>query len=192
MSEREVLLTGIGGQGVQLAARVLAEAALADGRDVQLFASYGGMMRGGNTDATVVIGDAPIHAPPVVGQAWGVVGLHHEHLAAPLARLRPQGVVLVNDTVVGREHVGHIEGAVLAVACTALAADVGNPMAGGLVAMGALAAATGLVGVDSLVAAVEGALPSYRRQHVESSVAAIEAGVDAVGVGPPAWEAVHP
>jgi Pyruvate/2-oxoacid:ferredoxin oxidoreductase gamma subunit len=30
--ERELLLTGIGGQGVQLAAQVLARAAIADGR----------------------------------------------------------------------------------------------------------------------------------------------------------------
>jgi Pyruvate/2-oxoacid:ferredoxin oxidoreductase gamma subunit len=69
VSEREVLLTGIGGQGVQLAARVLAEAALVDGLEVQLFASYGGMMRGGNTDASVVISDQPIDAPPVVARA---------------------------------------------------------------------------------------------------------------------------
>jgi Pyruvate/2-oxoacid:ferredoxin oxidoreductase gamma subunit len=53
--EREILLTGIGGQGVQLAANVLAHAALDEGRDVQLFGSYGGMMRGGNTDAELVV-----------------------------------------------------------------------------------------------------------------------------------------
>ena len=50
--ERELLLTGIGGQGVQLAAQVLARAAIAEGRSVQMFGSYGGMMRGGNTEAT--------------------------------------------------------------------------------------------------------------------------------------------
>jgi Pyruvate/2-oxoacid:ferredoxin oxidoreductase gamma subunit len=188
VSEREVLLTGIGGQGVQLAARVLAQAALRDGKEVQLFASYGGMMRGGNTDATVVIGDEPIHAPPVVGRAWGVVGLHHEHLAGPIDRVRPDGLVLVNDTVVEPRHVAGVEATVLTIACTDLAAEVGNPMAGGLVAVGALAAATGLVAVDSLVAAIEEALPSYRRQHVDSSVAALRAGVATALVGPPAWE----
>ena len=70
--ERELLLTGIGGQGVQLAAQVLARAAIAEGREVQMFGSYGGMMRGGNTEATVVVADGPIEAPPTV--ADGVVG----------------------------------------------------------------------------------------------------------------------
>ena len=191
MSEREILFTGIGGQGVQLAARVLAEAALADGREVQLFASYGGMMRGGNTDATVVSGAEPIHAPPVVGRAWGVIGLHHEHRAGPVARLRPDGVALVNATVVEPHHVAAVEGTVLRIPCTDLAAEVGNPMAGGLVAVGALAAATGVVAIDSLVAAIDAALPSYRRQHVDSSIAALRAGVATSPTGPPAWQEAH-
>ena len=55
--ERELLMSGIGGQGVQLAAEVLAPAAITDGLDVQVFGSYGGMMRGGNTEATVVLAD---------------------------------------------------------------------------------------------------------------------------------------
>ena len=68
--EREVLLTGIGGQGVQLAAQVLAHAALDEGRDVQLFGAYGGMMRGGNTDATLVVADGVDR-----GAADGRIGL---------------------------------------------------------------------------------------------------------------------
>jgi hypothetical protein len=63
-AERAILLTGIGGQGVQLAAQLVARAAVLDGREVMLFGSYGGMMRGGNTDATIVVGAGPISAPP--------------------------------------------------------------------------------------------------------------------------------
>ena len=66
--ERELLITGIGGQGVQLAAQVLARAATLEGREVMYLGLYGGMMRGGNTDSTVVVADAPILAPPVVSQ----------------------------------------------------------------------------------------------------------------------------
>ena len=58
--ERELLVTGIGGQGIQLAALVIARAALAEGREVQLFGSYGGMMRGGNTEATLVVADGSV------------------------------------------------------------------------------------------------------------------------------------
>ena len=52
--------TGIGGQGVQLAAQVLARAATLEDRHVLYLGTYGGTMRGGNTDSTVIIGDRPL------------------------------------------------------------------------------------------------------------------------------------
>ena len=67
--EREILFTGVGGQGVQLAAQVLARAAVLEGRHVMLLGTYGGTMRGGNTDATLVVADAPISTPPIVSRA---------------------------------------------------------------------------------------------------------------------------
>ena len=75
-------MTGIGGQGIQLAAQVLCRAALAEDRDVQLFGSYGGMMRGGNTDATIIVADGPVEAPPTVSRAWSALAMHHEHAGA--------------------------------------------------------------------------------------------------------------
>ena len=62
MTERELLLTGIGGQGVQLAAQVVARAAVLEARQVMLFGVYSGVMRGGNSDATVVVADEPVQA----------------------------------------------------------------------------------------------------------------------------------
>ena len=77
--ERELLITGIGGQGVQLAAQVLARAATLEGREVMYLGLYGGMMRGGNTDSTVVVADAPILAPPVVSRAWAAIAMHDDY-----------------------------------------------------------------------------------------------------------------
>ena len=57
--ECEIMLSGIGGQGVQLGARVLAGAAAREDRHVMLLGTYGGTMRGGPTDSTLVVGDAP-------------------------------------------------------------------------------------------------------------------------------------
>ena len=44
---RDAILTGIGGQGVQLCAKVLAQACVADGHHVMLSSCFGGEMRGG-------------------------------------------------------------------------------------------------------------------------------------------------
>ena len=97
--ERELVLTGIGGQGIQLAAQVLARAAIAEGRSVQMFGSYGGMMRGGNTEATVVLADGAIEAPPTIGETWSAIFMHHDFSEPTRAKLRPGALVLVNTTV---------------------------------------------------------------------------------------------
>ena len=47
------------------------------------FGVYGGMMRGGPTDSTVVVADGPITSPPVVSRAWSAIAMHDEHWAPP-------------------------------------------------------------------------------------------------------------
>ena len=179
MSEREVLLTGIGGQGVQLAARVLAEAAIVDGLEVQLFASYGGMMRGGNSDSFLVIADGDIAAPPVVGSAWAAVVMHHEHAAGVWPKLRAGSLAVINDSVVDpacRPSDPDVD--VAAVAALDIATDVGSSMAASLVLVGALVARTNLVGVDSLLDTAAKVLPSYRAEAAAVNRRALEAGLE--------------
>ena len=171
------MLTGIGGQGIQLAAQVIARAALAEGRAVQIFGSYGGMMRGGNTEATVVFADDVIESPPTVGHAWSAILMHHDYSAPTLALLRPESVAFVNTSVFEGD-VSSTGATVVGVEATELASSVGNPLAAAMVMAGAYTAATGLVALDSLVDAVAASLPPYRQQHVEVNVAALRAGFE--------------
>jgi Pyruvate/2-oxoacid:ferredoxin oxidoreductase gamma subunit len=191
--ERALIMSGIGGQGVQLAAAAVARAAVAEGREVQVFGSYEGMMRGGATESTLVIGDGPIEAPPTVGEAWAAVVMHHEHSAHAVSRLRTGSVVLVNSTVVtGLDVPSGCR--VIAVPASQLAIAAGHLMAGSLVMAGALAAATGLVGLEPLVESSTAALPAYRSQHAARNETALRAGFAAVDTGTaPAWpDAVVP
>src|SRR5439155_8889199 len=100
LMEREILFTGIGGQGIQLMAKVLAQAAADDGKHAMLFGLYGGAMRGGPSDSTVVIGDQPIEAPPIVPACWSIVAMHPSALPALLPKLRPGGLLFANETLV--------------------------------------------------------------------------------------------
>ncbi len=179
-------MTGIGGQGVQLAAAVVARAALLEGRDVQVFGSYGGMMRGGATESTVVVSDRTVAAPPTVGMTWSAVLMHHQHAGPVLARLDPHGLVLVNADVVDRPDVADGCG-VVEVAANQMAASLGSALAAAMVMVGAYAAATGLVGLDSLATASRASLPSYRTQHAELNDQALRTGFGSVPLSVPAW-----
>ena len=65
-TRHEIRLAGSGGQGIIMAAIVLAEAAgVHEGKQVSQTQSYGPEARGGTCKAEVVISDAPIDYPKV-------------------------------------------------------------------------------------------------------------------------------
>jgi Pyruvate/2-oxoacid:ferredoxin oxidoreductase gamma subunit len=175
--ERELLLTGIGGQGVQLAARVIATAAIAEGRSVQLFGSYGGMMRGGNTDATIVLSQGPVEAPPTVGHAWSAIVMHDQFAGPTYAKLIDGSIVVVNSDVCSSRP-DPARSTVVELHANEIADGIGSRLAASMVLVGAYAAATGLVAPDTLAAAISGSLPSYRRKTVDVNVAAVRAGYE--------------
>ncbi len=176
--EREILFTGVGGQGVQLGAQVLARAAILDGLHVTLLGTYGGTMRGGHTDATLIVGDEPVSAPPIVSEAGAAIAVHHAFWEPSRAKLREGALVVVNGSL--------FEGAldrerhrVVQVAATELAQRAGSAMAASMVLVGAYAAASGLVGRDALVEGMRASLPSYRSQHLETNEKALSLGWEA-------------
>jgi Pyruvate/2-oxoacid:ferredoxin oxidoreductase gamma subunit len=185
--EREILLTGIGGQGIQLAAQVLARAAVASGREAMLFGSYGGTMRGGPTDSTLVVADAPVGAPPIVSRAWSAIAMHPAGWDAVAAKLAPDAVAVRNAALF--EGAATPEGwRVYDLPATALAAAQGSSLAAAMVLVGAYASLTGLVGFEALEAGLEASLPARRSQHRETNRLALRAGFAAVPRGAaPAW-----
>jgi 2-oxoglutarate ferredoxin oxidoreductase subunit gamma len=185
--EREVILTGIGGQGVQLGAQVLARAATREGRHVMLLGTYGGTMRGGPTDATLVVGDAPLETPPIVAQTGAAIAMHHAFWEPLRRKLAPDAVVVLNASLFEAE-LDRDAQRVFEVPATALASEAGSALAASMVLVSAYAALTGLVGLDSLCAAMRECVPSYRRDHVETNERALRAGFEALPhAAAPAW-----
>ncbi len=188
--EREVLFTGVGGQGVQIASKTLVTAALAEGRLVMLVPRYGGGMRGGMTNAEVTVGDQALRALPVATSAWSAYVMDPAYWAT----IRPNlaaGAVVVRNASLCTEEIGQtdVPGArVFDVAASEVAADLGSPMSAGFVLLGAYVAVTGLVDVESAVRAMRELIPAYRTQHLEANERAIRAGAALLpALAAPAW-----
>jgi 2-oxoglutarate ferredoxin oxidoreductase subunit gamma len=160
--EREVLITGIGGQGIQLAAKILAEAASREGKNVMLFGVYGGMIRGGPSDSTVVIATDEISSPPILDEAWAVVAMHPVSLPTLLPKIRRGGVVLANTTLVVRP-IDRQDVTVVEVPAGRLAEEAGRIVGASFVALGAFVAATAVVSGDALIAAMRAQIPPHRK-----------------------------
>jgi Pyruvate/2-oxoacid:ferredoxin oxidoreductase gamma subunit len=190
MTERELLVTGIGGQGVQIAAQVIARGATLEGRNVMLFGVYGGAMRGGATEATVVVGDGPLQAPPIVSHAWSAIGMHDKYWSVVGPKLRDGGLVLLNDATFDVP-LDESRLRVFRIPATTVATDLGNALGGSMVMVGAYIAMTGLVGLDATIEGMRESIPPYRRQHIEANERVIRAGYElAEPLIAPAWEEV--
>jgi 2-oxoglutarate ferredoxin oxidoreductase subunit gamma len=188
--QAEVVLTGIGGQGVQLCAKTLAMAATAEGRLVLLSAHYGGEMRGGQTEASVVVADRDLRSVPILASTWSAFVMHPKYWPGVAERLRPGGVVVANSSVVGElDAPGH---SVYAFAAGDIATGLGAPMSAGFVLLGAYCVITGMVQVDSLVGAMRELVPPYRTQHLVANEAALRAGGDAAhGMAASIWAGAY-
>ena len=173
---------------MQLAATILARAATREGRAVMTLGTYGGNMRGGNTDSTVLVADRAISSPPIVSRCWAAIGAHPRYWPALRAKLRPDAVAVWNAELFGAEEIG--AAVRVPVEATRIANELGSPLTASLVLLGAFVSATGIVTLEAALAAMEDSVPSYRREHLAKNAAALRAGFAAApAVVAPAWPA---
>ena len=167
-------MTGVGGQGIQLCAKTLAMAAVHEGRQAMLCGHYAGAIRGGQTDASIVVADGRLRALPILPSAWAGFVMSPKYWEHTRPYIRPGGPVAVNSSLAADIETPGLE--VLAVPASEIAEELGSAMGAGMVLLGAFCTATGLVGLDALIAAMTQLVPSYRREHVEANEAALRAG----------------
>ena len=150
--EHGLIVAGFGGQGVVLAGKLIATAALMDGREVVWSPSYGPEMRGGEVHCTVVVADRQIGSPVIsVPDALIVMDQASASRFAPL--LREGGFLLLNRSLIQNEPPG--EGReVLAIAATEEATRLGDPRVANVLLVGAYLTRRPTVSVESLIEAM--------------------------------------
>lgn len=161
--EHQILIAGFGGQGVMLAGVLLAQAAMDQGYEVSWAPSYGPEMRGGTAHCSVVISDEPV-ASPVVTRPTGLVVLNGPSLERFEPAVVPGGVLVGNVSLLPAPP-RRTDIRVILVPASQWAAEHGAPAVANMVALGALASATGAVRLDALKGAL-GKVIHARHQHL--------------------------
>lgn len=194
---KNVVLTGIGGQGTVLAAKVLAQAAQNRGWQVRTAETIGMAQRGGSVVSHVRMGDGgeQVHAPLVsAGRADALIAFEPGEAARIVRLLRPEGVLVSASRVVqpvtaslskdAYEAAPVIEalearsGRTVVVDEAPLLAAAGSPKALNMVLLAA-AVQTGAIGIslDELKDAVRACV---KPRFVDMNLAAIDAAAASV------------
>lgn len=173
-----VLIAGSGGQGILFIGKLIAQAAMLEGKNVTWFPSYGAEMRGGTANCTVVISDDVIGSPIV--RDTDILMVFNEASAGKFQpRLKKGGLLVMDSSLIGdiplRDDIR-----VVKVPATKTAVSVGNPRAANMVVLGA-AVASGLVREESVDKALKELTPERRKSDLKSNKAAVKAGMGFAG-----------
>jgi len=98
--EKAVVISGIGGQGIVFAGRLLARAWFADGNHVALRYAFGAEVMGTAVHSEVLASSRPILFP-YLEKADVAVVLHASAAGEVLARLRPDALLVADEAVGG-------------------------------------------------------------------------------------------
>lgn len=170
----EVLLSGVGGQGIQLMAKTLALAATESGKQVQMSANYGAEIRGGHSDASVCIATSGLDALPILPSASHAIVMHGLSWHDIASRLRPGSLAVVNENAVDSAELA--DGRVVLIPADDIAAGLGVPGAASFLMLSAFAGLTGVVTAGKLEDAMRVLVPPYRANLIAANQVAIEAG----------------
>ncbi|HHW13469.1 MAG TPA: indolepyruvate oxidoreductase subunit beta [Firmicutes bacterium] len=179
-----ILLAGVGGQGVVLAGRIICAALQAAGYDVKQAEVHGMAQRGGSVVAQIRFGQEV--RSPLFGRGEAQVMLAFELLEGlrHLAMLAPGGTVILNDQAIlpmpvvsglqrypedAAARLRERTGELLVIQALEVAAGLGNPRAANTVMVGALAgwlarADGSRLTREGWLAALDGQVPEPHRE----------------------------
>jgi len=147
----EIIIAGFGGQGIISAGMIIAQAGMSEGRYVTFFPSYGAEMRGGTANCSVVVSDEEV-ASPVVDRPDTLMVMNEPSLIRFEPRVKENGILFFNQTLI-KSRPKRKDIKIYPVEANLIAEELGSGRIANMVMLGAFAAVTKTVDLDSLKAA---------------------------------------
>uniref|UniRef100_A0A7V3VSQ9 2-oxoacid:ferredoxin oxidoreductase subunit gamma n=1 Tax=Mesoaciditoga lauensis TaxID=1495039 RepID=A0A7V3VSQ9_9BACT len=175
---RSIVIAGFGGQGVMLMGKIIAEAAMFDGKNVTWLPSYGPEMRGGTANCTVVIGDEVIGSP-VVDFPDILIAMNIPSMIKFEPTVKKDGFLIMNSSVIDRE-ASRKDIKTCKIESNKIADEIGNAKVLNMVTLGAFAKVSDLVTLNSVKKALEETLSGRGKALLDLNVKAVEKGMESV------------
>jgi 2-oxoglutarate ferredoxin oxidoreductase subunit gamma len=157
MPTKQVMLCGLGGQGIVVAGAILGQAAFNDGKWVSSTGSYGAAARGGACRAEVVISKSPIVFPYVIA-ADMLIAMYQTAHDRYIGRVKPgEGVVIYDEGFVPKEMKG-LKYVGIPATRTAIE-ELNNGMTANVIILSAAVEMTDLVSKKGLRSAIKEIIP---------------------------------
>ena len=188
---KNILLSGVGGQGIILASKILATGLINAGYDVKMSEVHGMAQRGGSVTTQVRFGEK-VYSPIIgKGQADVLVSFETMETGRWLDYVKPEGTVVLNDFEIGSAPIlmgtveypegvieyiqEHVKDTIVMKAAD-LAVELGNVRTMNVIIVGALIKALNLESIDWKEVIKETVKPKF----VDINIKALKLGMDQV------------
>jgi 2-oxoglutarate ferredoxin oxidoreductase subunit gamma len=176
---KEMIFSGFGGQGVLSMGKLLAYAAMKEGKEISWMPSYGPEMRGGTANCIVNVSDEPISSP-VVTSYDVVVVLNQPSLKKFEPRVKKGGVLIWESSTI-KEGPTRDDIAIYAVPAIDKASnELKNVKVMNMLVLGCLVKIMNIVKKESLLIALKETLPPRYHTLIPLNEKAIEMGMSLV------------
>lgn len=176
--EYKLVIAGFGGQGLLFSGKVLAYAALTEGRELSWLPSYGPEMRGGTANCNVIISDTPVGSP-IVQEPNILMVMNTPSLDKYEMSVAPGGRIFVDSSLVSRK-VGREDVEVFYIPATKMAGEMGIPTLANMILLGAIVQATHCVGEEAVETGLKKIVSAKHADMLDANLKAIQAGKDFV------------
>ena len=158
MNRTEILIGGVGGQGVILAGILLGTAAtLFENKKAVQTQAYSSEQRGGMARAEVILSDEPV-TDPQVRRPDILIALAQDAVNRHLKKIKPSGLLVMDSDLVKEVSPGDFQ--TLEIPATSLAEnELGSIVVANLILLGGLIKKTGLLSVGAMEKAIEANVP---------------------------------
>ncbi len=102
MSNRNLLFSGFGGQGILFTGKFIAYKSLLEDKNVSWLPSYGPEMRGGTASCSVIVGDEPVGSP-IVSKPDVLVAMNLPSLDRFENSVKSGGMIFADSSLIDRK-----------------------------------------------------------------------------------------
>ena len=175
----ETIMAGFGGQGLLFSGKVLAHAALLEGRELTWLPSYGPEMRGGTCNCSVIVSDEPVGSP-IVAHPNILMVMNEPSLDRFEGEVAPGGYLFADSSLIGRK-TSRSDVDATYIPATQMAKDMDAASLANMIILGAIVKKTGCVRPETVISALKETISARKANLLDLNIKAVELGEKFIG-----------
>ncbi len=162
---------------MMLLGKLLAQAAMADGKQVTYFPSYGTEVRGGTAVYHLIVSNEEIFSP-IIEEADTLIVMNQPSYQKFKGMLKPNGLLLLNTSMIKVNNTP--DATIYKVQATEIASKLGNVLVSNIVMLGAYLAIKKLFSADLILDQLQAMLKGKKGNLLAINKKALESGMQVI------------